>query len=211
MARPHTPRRPAPMDYRGLVLIVASVGLSIFGFQQSYLWGWHSAATWLCIVVGLLLLVVFVLVGGRTTHPLLDVDLFRDRAFLVQNIVLGVAMAAFVPVFFFTPGDRAERKPHRVVHRARGRGNGADAGTVQHRRGQPGAPTLLRRGDRRHADRAQLRLRPGPGLLGMGVIMAAAFVVALFGLRRGVQQELPTGKRELRAAQTPGTGTGKGD
>ncbi|WP_406449052.1 hypothetical protein OH768_01165 [Streptomyces sp. NBC_01622] len=40
----------------------------------------------------------------------------------------------------------------------------------------------------------------------MGVITAVAFVVALFGLRRGVQQELPSDKRELRAAQAPGEG-----
>ncbi|MEV0738660.1 MFS transporter [Streptomyces sp. NPDC050549] len=103
MARPHTPHRPAPMDHRGLALIVAGVGLSIFGFQQSYRWGRHSAATWLCtVVVGLMLLVVFVLTERRTAHPLLDLDLFRGWAFLVQNIVLGVAMAAFVPMFFFT-------------------------------------------------------------------------------------------------------------
>ncbi|MFG2375278.1 hypothetical protein ACGFY9_27840 [Streptomyces sp. NPDC048504] len=102
MARPHTQNRPAPMDHRGLALIVAGVGLSSFPFQQSYLWGRHSAATWLCIVVGLLLLVLFVLVERRTTPPLLDVELFRDRAFSVQNVVLGVAMAAFVPVFCFT-------------------------------------------------------------------------------------------------------------
>ncbi|MGW3108984.1 hypothetical protein [Streptomyces sp. NPDC001100] len=38
-------------------------------------------------------------------------------------------------------------------------------------------------------------------LLGMGVIMAAAFVVALLGPRRGVQQEPPPDKRELKAAQ----------
>ncbi|WP_329347833.1 hypothetical protein OG226_03440 [Streptomyces sp. NBC_01261] len=49
-----------------------------------------------------LLLVVFGPVEGRTTHRLLDVEPFRDRAFPVQNIVLGVAMAAFVPVSLFT-------------------------------------------------------------------------------------------------------------
>ncbi|WP_042374763.1 MFS transporter [Streptacidiphilus neutrinimicus] len=102
VSKPRTPHRPAPMDYRGLVLIVAGVGLSVFGFQQSNLWGWHSPAIWLCIIVGLLLLVVFVLVERRTPAPLLNVRHFRNRAFRVENIVLGVSMAAFVPVFFFT-------------------------------------------------------------------------------------------------------------
>jgi EmrB/QacA subfamily drug resistance transporter len=102
ISKPQTPHRPAPMDYPGLVLIVTGVGLSVFGFQQSNLWGWHSPAIWACIIIGLLLLVVFVLVERRTAAPLLNVGHFRNRAFRVENIVLGVSMAAFVPVFFFT-------------------------------------------------------------------------------------------------------------
>src|SRR6516165_4135369 len=34
VSKPPDESRPAPMDYRGLVLIVAGVGLSVFGFQQ---------------------------------------------------------------------------------------------------------------------------------------------------------------------------------
>jgi len=38
ISKPPNECRPAPMDYRGLALIVAGVGLSVFGFQQSALW-----------------------------------------------------------------------------------------------------------------------------------------------------------------------------
>jgi MFS family permease len=44
ISRPETDHRPAPMDYRGLVLIVAGVGLSVFGLQQSAIWGWSNPA-----------------------------------------------------------------------------------------------------------------------------------------------------------------------
>jgi predicted MFS family arabinose efflux permease len=77
------------------------VALSVFGFQQSSIWGWHNPGTWLCIAGGLGLLVVFALVELRTDPPLMQVRIFRIRAFLVENLVLGVAMLAFVPVFFF--------------------------------------------------------------------------------------------------------------
>jgi hypothetical protein len=30
------------MDYRGLALIVAGVGRSVFGLQQSSIWGWGN-------------------------------------------------------------------------------------------------------------------------------------------------------------------------
>jgi len=101
IAKPVTEYKPARTDYRGLALIVAGIALSVIGFQQSAIWGWGNVGTLACIVVGLALLVVFVLVERRTTTPLMKVDIFRIRPFAVENLVLGVAMVAFVPMFFF--------------------------------------------------------------------------------------------------------------
>jgi fucose permease len=44
---------------------------------------------------------VFYLVEQRTEVPLINVRIFRNQAFLVENIVLTVSMMAFIPVFFF--------------------------------------------------------------------------------------------------------------
>src|ERR1700753_887886 len=101
ISKPVTDYRPARMDYRGLVLIAAGVALSVFGFQQSSIWGWHNPGTWLCIVGGLALLVVFYFVELRTDSPLIQVNIFRIRPFLVENLVLGISMLTFVPIFFF--------------------------------------------------------------------------------------------------------------
>jgi EmrB/QacA subfamily drug resistance transporter len=101
VSKPATDHRPAPMDYRGLALIVAGVGLSVFGLQQSALWGWHNAIIWLCIAVGVVLLVVFIRVERNTASPLMNVRIFGNRQFLFENIILGIAMMAFIPVFFF--------------------------------------------------------------------------------------------------------------
>jgi len=101
VARPVTEHRRAPIDYRGLALVVGGVGLSVFGFQQSALWGWGNAAIEVCIVVGVLLLAVFYLIERRTEDPLMDVRIFGNRAFLVENIILMIAMMTFIPVFFF--------------------------------------------------------------------------------------------------------------
>jgi EmrB/QacA subfamily drug resistance transporter len=101
VSKPVTEHRPAPMDFRGLALIVSGVGLSVFGFQQSALWGWGNAAIEVCIAVGVLLLVVFFAVEARTESPLINVRIFRNQTFLVENIILGIAMMAFIPVFFF--------------------------------------------------------------------------------------------------------------
>ena len=101
ISRPPNEARPAPLDYRGLVLIVAGVGLSVFGFQQSALWGWGNPAIWVSIAAGVVLLVVFYFVERRTESPLINVRIFENRTFLVENVILGIAMMAFIPVFFF--------------------------------------------------------------------------------------------------------------
>jgi EmrB/QacA subfamily drug resistance transporter len=101
LSKPTTLYRPARMDYRGLVLIALGVGLSVFGFQQSVIWGWGNPAPGLCVAAGAAFLVVFGFVESRTASPLIEIRIFRIRAFLVENIVLGLVMMSFIPLFFF--------------------------------------------------------------------------------------------------------------
>ncbi len=101
ISKPATVHRPARMDYRGVLLIAAGVALSVFGFQQSAIWGWGDPATGACIAAGVALLVVFYFVEIRTSSPLIDVSIFHIRPFLVENVVLGITMLVFIPVFFF--------------------------------------------------------------------------------------------------------------
>src|SRR6516162_100669 len=101
ISRPVTDHKPARMAYRGLVLIAAGVALSVFGFQQSNIWGWHNPLIWLSIVAGLALLVVFYFVERRTPEPLMKVSIFSIRPFLVENMVLFITNLAFIPLFFF--------------------------------------------------------------------------------------------------------------
>jgi MFS family permease len=89
------------MDYRGLALIIAGVGLSVFGLQQSSIWGWGNPAIEVCIAAGVVILVVFFIVERGTESPLINVQIFRNRAFLVENIILTIVMMVFIPVFFF--------------------------------------------------------------------------------------------------------------
>jgi EmrB/QacA subfamily drug resistance transporter len=117
VSKPQTEHRRAPIDYRGAVLIAAGIGLSIFGLQQSVLWGWGSPAIWACIAVGLLLIGVFVRVEMVTASPLIAVKIFRIRAFLMENLVLMIAMMAFIPVFFFA-SEYAQVSLHKTAAQA---------------------------------------------------------------------------------------------
>lgn len=101
MARIPETRRREKLDVPGAVLIAVGMGLSVLGFQQASAWGWSSVLTWLCIVGGLAVLVVFCRYELRVEEPLIKLRVFKDRAFTVDMLVLFFAMLAFVPVFFF--------------------------------------------------------------------------------------------------------------
>src|SRR6202046_2698243 len=101
ISKPVTEHRPSRMDYRGLALIVAGVGLSVFGFQQSSIWGWGNPAIEVCIAAGVIILVIFFRVERQTESPLINVQIFRNQAFFVENIILTIVMMVFIPVFFF--------------------------------------------------------------------------------------------------------------
>jgi EmrB/QacA subfamily drug resistance transporter len=117
VSKPKTEYKRAPIDYLGAVLIAAGIGLSIFGLQQSALWGWSNAATWIFIVAGLLIIGIFVLVELRTESPLIKVSIFRVQAFRIENIVLLISMMAFIPIFFFA-SEYAQISLHKTASEA---------------------------------------------------------------------------------------------
>jgi EmrB/QacA subfamily drug resistance transporter len=100
-SKPDNEKHPAPIDEKGTILITLGMGLSVLGLQQSSVWGWGSAATWTCIAAGLLILLAFVRFELRTENPLLRLEIFKDRAFAVDNVILFLLMIPFVPLFFF--------------------------------------------------------------------------------------------------------------
>jgi EmrB/QacA subfamily drug resistance transporter len=101
IACPEDEPHPQPLDYRGTALITGGMALTVLGFEQSSVWGWSSPATWVCIIVGLLLMAVFVRFELRIKYPLLRLQIFLDRGFATDTVVLGLMSIVFVPFFFF--------------------------------------------------------------------------------------------------------------
>jgi EmrB/QacA subfamily drug resistance transporter len=100
-AKPAQARRESPIDFRGAVLISAAMGLVVLGLQQAGIWGWADPRTIGCILVGAGLLVAFTLFELRQSAPLIQMRVFAQRAFAVDNVVLLLMSAVFVPFFFF--------------------------------------------------------------------------------------------------------------
>jgi EmrB/QacA subfamily drug resistance transporter len=101
LSKPENTKHPAPLDYRGTVLVSGGMGLAVLGLQQSSVWGWGNSITWICIAAGIGLLAAFVLYELRIENPLIQVRIFADRAFAADNAILFLLMIPFIPLFFF--------------------------------------------------------------------------------------------------------------
>ena len=101
IAQPEQTVRAGRIDVRGAVLVCGGMGLAVLGLQQASAWGWGSAATWACLVVGIALLATFVAWELRLEQPLVPIRLFAQRGFAVDNAVLFLISICFVPLFFF--------------------------------------------------------------------------------------------------------------
>jgi EmrB/QacA subfamily drug resistance transporter len=98
---PRDEPRPEKLDYRGTALITGAMALMVLGFEQSSVWGWSNPATWVCVIVGAVLMVVFVRFELSIKNPLLRLQIFLDRTFATDTVILGLLSIVFVPFFFF--------------------------------------------------------------------------------------------------------------
>jgi EmrB/QacA subfamily drug resistance transporter len=91
-----TSRDPAapPIDWPGLVLSSAGMGILVLSIIQAPTWGWGSSRTLALIALGVLVLTAFVGVERRSARPMLDVGLFRNLRF--------TAASGSITIGFFT-------------------------------------------------------------------------------------------------------------
>jgi EmrB/QacA subfamily drug resistance transporter len=87
---------PEPVDVAGLVTFSAALFLLIFGLIRGNPEGWGSGVIVGCLVAAAVLLAAFVAIERRIAHPMLDLSLFRKRAF---NGVSAVAFALSAGMF----------------------------------------------------------------------------------------------------------------
>ncbi len=86
---------PANPTQRGLrisgtqtAMLMAGIGATVYGLQQSASWHWISGRTLGTIGGGVIVLALFTWLQLRDSEPLVDVRLFRIRAFVGDSIVL---------------------------------------------------------------------------------------------------------------------------
>ena len=92
------------LDWRGLLLLSPGLALVVFGLSESESHGgFADPVVWGPIVVGLVLVALFVLHARGAPRPLLDVGLFRERAFSAAAMTTFLVGAALFGAMIILP------------------------------------------------------------------------------------------------------------
>jgi EmrB/QacA subfamily drug resistance transporter len=101
--RLHDGDRPArtPLDLPGVFTSVGGLVALVYGLGNAESHGWSDVLTLVPIAVGVVLLVAFVLVELRVTHPLLPLRVVLDRNRGAAYLTMGISSIGMFGVFLF--------------------------------------------------------------------------------------------------------------
>ncbi len=89
-------------DLTGALIGTSGILSVVFGIVRTQALGWGSTEVIVAIGGGVFALVLFVIVEGRSSAPLMPLGLFRSRGFNTALPVLALNGAAFLSMFFLT-------------------------------------------------------------------------------------------------------------
>jgi len=89
------------VDLPGILLSAAGLGGPVFALIEQPSRGWGDPLVLAPLLVGAACLALFVLREARTSHPMLDLALFRIRNFWVANVTTFAAYAGLIAALFF--------------------------------------------------------------------------------------------------------------
>jgi hypothetical protein len=92
---------PEPVDIPGLVTFSTALFLLIFGLIRGNPEGWTSGLILACLVGAAVLMAAFIAVELRSGHPMLDLTLFRKRAFNGVSAVAFCLSAGMFAMFLY--------------------------------------------------------------------------------------------------------------
>jgi EmrB/QacA subfamily drug resistance transporter len=94
---------PAPVDLPGLASFSLALFLLIFSLIRGNAEGWGSGVIVASLAGSAALLAAFVAIEARSSHPMLDLDLFRRPAFNgVSAVAFGLSAGMFAMILYLT-------------------------------------------------------------------------------------------------------------
>jgi hypothetical protein len=84
--RCHPRRRRCGIDWLGLILVSSGIVAVAYAADRGGEWGWSSPKLIGLLALAVVLFVVFIVVERRVRDPLIDLSLFRNRAFVLITV-----------------------------------------------------------------------------------------------------------------------------
>ena len=102
ITKPTDTRNPkSGFDWPGALLLVVGLPAFILGLKQGNTWGWDAPLTLGLLAGGIVLIIAFIKVELRSSHPVVQLGLFRDRAFMGDALMLMLTQSAVTGVMIF--------------------------------------------------------------------------------------------------------------
>jgi EmrB/QacA subfamily drug resistance transporter len=99
----HYERSAGAFDLVGFLLAGIGLAATMYALSEGPNYGWTSLSILSNLVVGLACIVAFIFFELRSTHPMLDLRLFSNRAFRTCNLVSFFSTAGFLGVLYVGP------------------------------------------------------------------------------------------------------------
>ncbi|HTU67041.1 MAG TPA: MFS transporter [Steroidobacteraceae bacterium] len=90
----------AKLDVAGAITVTASMMLAVYAIVNGEILGWSSTAVLVMLGIAAALLLAFLVIESKVSHPLMPLGLFKRRNIAVANVV-GVLWAAAMFAWFF--------------------------------------------------------------------------------------------------------------
>src|SRR4029079_17897065 len=91
------------IDWWGGTLGVLGLGGLVYGLIESSRLGFSNPVIWMALASGIVVLVLFVVVEARRSHPMLPLGLFSSRSFAGANLLTLLLYGALGGTLFFLP------------------------------------------------------------------------------------------------------------
>ncbi|MCF8588502.1 MFS transporter [Gordonia liuliyuniae] len=91
---------PGKFDVGGSLTSMTAIAGVVFGLLEAPHRGWSDPLILVCLIGGIALIAAFIVIERRRADPLLDVDLFRNRAFASGSLAVALQFLASFGAFF---------------------------------------------------------------------------------------------------------------
>jgi EmrB/QacA subfamily drug resistance transporter len=91
------------VDWLGAILAATGLGALVYGLIESSTRGFADRSVIVILIAAAVLLIVFLLIEGRISQPMLPLALFRVRTFTGANLLTFLLYAALSGTLFFLP------------------------------------------------------------------------------------------------------------